>query len=79
MSSYAAMMKIAKRMLKERTPFQVYNRETLEYVEVSNKLEKDLIIEELFEFYHKHGKVKFIFSIYEPTSSKTNLKNRKNT
>ena len=78
MSSYAALLKMSKKVLERKIPFALENILTGEKKNVTHKTEKDAVIEEMFKEYKQKQRVIYIFSIYEPTSSKSNLKNDKN-
>ena len=66
-ASYAALLKLTKKILDKPTPFKLLDVRINKEVVVENKIQKDKIIEEMFNIYREKMLICYIFPIYKPT------------
>lgn len=66
-SSYAALLKEAKKILEQKTPFIIKDTRNNTEITVKDKIQKDKVIEEMFTIYRDKMIICYIFPIYKPT------------
>jgi hypothetical protein len=66
-ASYSSVLKTSKRILKAKLPITVKNLKNGEEIIISNKIQKDKIIEEMFNYYRVENELIYIYPIYKPS------------